>query len=233
MVAVGDSITAAFNSGGAFAQRQNSWSTGHEIDSHFSFLSERFDFVKAKNFAISGSRSGGLLRQVNRVIRRLDHVDYVTLLIGANDVCAFGVNVQTPLEKFRTRIGAALFRLVRAYPDVKILVPSLPNIERLYEIGEKYGCQPLWERKRICRKFLNSNVSDKDREKFMTRWDRTNQILKEEAEKFPENAFFSPAMASFDFEMKHVSKRDCFHPSVAGQEEIALNTWHPDWLLGR
>jgi lysophospholipase L1-like esterase len=105
MAALGDSITRAFaacDSGGDCPDV--SWATGSdgEVRSH----AQRLDDLAGRtptvhNVAVSGSRVSDLESQARRAVDA--KVDYVTVLIGANDACAPSESAMTPVPAFARR----------------------------------------------------------------------------------------------------------------------------------
>src|SRR5690242_14796175 len=91
LAALGDSLTTAYQSEGTPADEPaNSWSTGTSADvrSHYLRLLALNPSIegRAYNLARPGSGVAGLLEQADGAVAR--GVDYVTVAIGTNDVCA-------------------------------------------------------------------------------------------------------------------------------------------------
>src|SRR3954451_21168039 len=90
MASTGDSITRAFNSGSAYTDAPaNSWSTGTNasVNSHYSRILAAFPGINGHSFndAVTGAQMVDLSSQVANV--NSQHVEYVTVLLGANDAC--------------------------------------------------------------------------------------------------------------------------------------------------
>lgn len=92
--ALGDSISVAFNAEREGNNEAHSWSTGN-LDlshgaSHFRRLQRFFPAmdVRAANYAVSGARAADLRGQVDQLLAHTP--DYVTLLMGANDLARCG-----------------------------------------------------------------------------------------------------------------------------------------------
>ena len=58
----------------------------------------------------------------------------------------------------------------------------------------------------------------------------TNNALNSIAEERVYNIRFNPEISEYDFKWQHISKIDCFHPSVEGQRIIAEESWEHDWF---
>jgi lysophospholipase L1-like esterase len=152
MVALGDSITKAFNSDGPGCPTgpsldcpKNSWSTGTNTDVNSQFqriqaIDPEHDHV-AYNYAVSGARVGtpenqrpiDLESQAEKAAAEQDP-DYVTIEIGGNDACRSTIADQTPTDEFRAQVKKALKDLVREDPQVHIQMLSIPDINQLHEL---------------------------------------------------------------------------------------------------
>jgi lysophospholipase L1-like esterase len=162
MVALGDSITRAFNSDGpgcptgpSLDCAKNSWSTGTNpaVNSQFQRI-EAIDPGRnpiAINDAVSGARAGtdrtttsgdpiDLVPQAQKAATQ--NPDYVTIEIGANDACRQTISDQTPTDTFSNHVETALNTLVTADPKVYIELLSIPDINQLYTIFTSPGADP-------------------------------------------------------------------------------------------
>ena len=138
MAALGDSITAGF--GSCLVPTtcpQNSWSTGDGslVNSHYKRILAAHPAIRGNghNFSAPKATSADLAGQVASAIKA--KVDYVTILIGANDACHGTINQMTSVTTFRTRLDDALAALAKNLPQAKVLVVSIPDIYHLWEIG--------------------------------------------------------------------------------------------------
>ena len=136
MAALGDSVTTAFASCLAPAPcPRNSWSTGDgtRIDSHYRRLLKSSLGLRGHNAAEGKARADALAAQARTAVAA--KAGYVTILIGANDVCRPAVTDMTPVDTFRRQVDDALAVLKEGLPQARILVVSVPDIHRLWEIG--------------------------------------------------------------------------------------------------
>ncbi|MBT8224054.1 MAG: SGNH/GDSL hydrolase family protein [Dactylosporangium sp.] len=138
MAALGDSITLAFGACLAPAAcPRNSWATGNgtRINSHYKRIVSANPAMRehAHNFASGKATVDALAGQAASAGRA--KVDYVTILIGANDACHGDIAAMTSVAAFRQRLDRALDVLARDLPDARVLVISIPNVYRLWEIG--------------------------------------------------------------------------------------------------
>jgi hypothetical protein len=104
IAATGDSITRAFSAGPVpFTDAPwNSWSTGGLRSwSHYRRIlsADPRIFGRNHNDARSGARVADLERQAGLAVSH--GVEYVTILIGANDACASSEAATTPVNDFR------------------------------------------------------------------------------------------------------------------------------------
>lgn len=230
--AVGDSISAGTNTSRLGDNRDLSWSTGTraESDSHLKKLSLRYGQpVTGRNEAVSGSTVHDLEPQITRVLAY--RPDFLTITVGANDVCSWSATHSRELELFETTLQAHLQRIVDALPHIKIYVAAIPDMYNLWQIAsQRSGCQSRWNLMRICPALLARDVSELDRQGFVERWRDANDAIEAVAGRFPNNVYFDPSMAETRFEWQHVSTVDCFHPSVAGQNLLSEKTWEGGWL---
>jgi lysophospholipase L1-like esterase len=232
MAAVGDSITRGFNSGAAMAQPQRSWSLGWEDGPVLSHR-QRLEALGLRVSAVDVSRSGATSRDLAGQIARLmkfKQLDYVTFLIGANDVCDWSDEHGESLQKFEDRLRNAMSRLVTHSPEVKILLVAIPDMLNLWEVASSQRCQAKWSVTQFCPRLLGRRVTDLGRQNFADRLADANHVLGLVANEFPENVKFVHRAASLEFEWRHISRLDCFHPSAEGQAYIAEETWRDGWF---
>ncbi len=228
---IGDSITKAFNSKGILDRPWYSWSSGYanQSESHYNQLKKIYENVERYNFARTGAIAVELAGQVQRAIEK--KVDYVTILMGANDVCHWNQNHFEALETFKTDYINAIESLISANSNIKILVVPIPNMVRMWEVGieSNRNCSAKWKRYRICQNLLGKDVSDLERQQFAERLEDANAVITEIAYSYPEHVVFVEKVATTDFKLNHISSIDCFHPSLEGQNFLAEETWKEGW----
>lgn len=238
IAAVGDSISAGFNADRLLNNRELSWTTGTNQDrrvmSHFHRLTDIHGAgqVRAYNEAIMGSEAADLVQQTRRLQGR--RLDYVTVLIGANDVCTWtGSNTDELLRRFKSHVTFAVQTLLDGNPAARVVLVQIPDLYRLWEIGSANNCQSKWNLFGICAPLLGENRTMEERLEFRARWEIANAALATIAEqlnaRYPGQVQFDETLGSTEFEAEHLSRLDCFHPSVAGQNLIAEKTWQAGW----
>lgn len=233
MGAVGDSITRGFNSGGLLANPENSWSVGkgssEDLSSHRQRLLDLGYDVVIKDVSLSGARTQNLKKQI-RKLKKLKRIDYVTFLMGANDVCTWPEQHQASLEAFEGRIRKSVDDLIEHSPDVKIVMLAVPDMVNLWALGVNNGCQKKWNMTGFCKRLLGESVTDLQRKYFGHRLSDANHTLQQIASDYPNHIRFVRSTGEIQFEMGHVSPIDCFHPSVAGQGMLADESWQNGWF---
>jgi lysophospholipase L1-like esterase len=235
MASTGDSITRAFNTGTiAFTDAPaNSWSTGTNgtVNSHYSRILAAFPGISGRNYndAVTGDEMAGLNAQMVTV--NSQHVDYVTVLLGANDACTPTEAAMTPVATYRAQFQTALDTLSSGSPDARVFVLSVPNVYNLWEIlHNNSSARTTWALFSICQSLLANPQSTAQAD--IDRRNRVNQRVVDYntqlAEvcaanihcKFDNNAVYNVLFTPAD-----VSTRDYFHPSVAGQAKIAMTSY--------
>src|SRR5216117_2027543 len=121
IASTGDSITRAFNTCSfPFVDcPRNSWSTGSSsaVNSHYLRILAANAAIVGRNFndARTGAKMAALNGQVSAAIAQ--QVEYVTVLMGANDVCTSSVATMTPTATFAGQLQNALLTLSSGLPN--------------------------------------------------------------------------------------------------------------------
>lgn len=232
--ALGDSITTAVNSTDWGARTIHSWSTGSGTDgiveSHFKRLKSQFPEkqVSFHNVARGGAKSSGLASQLSEL--SVFAPDYVTLLIGANDACSWNAEEsQGQLDRFEQNVRQSVSGLVEQNSGIRIAMLPIPDMHALWEKGMEMNCQWLWNLTGVCPSLLGARVTHEERLAFQLRVNEANQRLDLIADEFPDQVKFNQSLGSYRFSTEHISPRDCFHPSGAGQDLIARLAWENGW----
>ena len=94
-----------------------------------------------------------LLGQVQRAVAQ--QVEYVTILMGANDVCASSESAMTPVATFRAQFEQAMAALAAGLPNARVFVASIPDIYKLFAIyRSSFAAQSVWTLAGICQSML-------------------------------------------------------------------------------
>jgi len=231
MAATGDSITRAFNTCSfPFTDCiQNSWATGTEraVNSFYLRILERNPGIREhnNNDARSGAKMADLSGQVTTAVGQ--RVEYVTVEMGANDVCTSEEGTMTTVASFRSSFEGALRTLTERLPGVKISVGSIPNIYQLWSIlHTNRSATETWRSLSICQSMLRNATSlareDEERRLRVQRREvEFNTVLREVCAATTNCEFDANTGYEFRFEAGEVNTRDFFHPNVRGQATIA------------
>ncbi|MBQ0896619.1 SGNH/GDSL hydrolase family protein [Micromonospora sp. U56] len=230
MAALGDSITTGFGSCLVLTSCQrNSWSTGDgiRVESHYRRLLEANPDIRgrAHNHAVPGARAEALAGQAQAAVR--DKADYVTVLIGANDACRDDIDTMTPVATFRTQVDRGLRVLRKGRPKARVLVVSIPDLYRLWEVGHTDSRATRIWRAGICPSLLADPTSTAPtdrarRARFRDRIDDYNAQLKAACRAYGTRCRHDGgAVHRVRFTLDEVNGLDWFHPNVAGQNRLA------------
>ena len=231
---LGDSVSAGFNALRYGDNREFSWAGGldsqFQVQSHARKLQHLMPLrqIEVHNEAFVGADSKNMARQTARLLRVSP--DYVTIGMGANDVCEWSEDYLASLGTYEASLVAAIEKIIAKNPDVKIVLAPVPSLRLMYELGrQRSGCQDKWETIGVCRPLLASGLTGEDRERFFARHQHLNQVIESTATRFARNVKFAHALADTVFEQSSVSPLDCFHPSISGQNLISDQSFDPSW----
>ncbi len=239
MAALGDSITIAYDIKSLLrADPSYSWSTGTQaaVNSVYSRLEARdttTPLIARANHAVSGAKIGDLAGQAGKVATG---TDLVTVLMGANDACTSTESGMTTVAAFGARADAALAAVAARGVD-QIVVASIPDVHKLWEVGSKSSsARFVWGLYKICQSMLKnpSSTQPADVTRRANVRDRVVAFNGELARacawittsspttacRFDGNAVFNTSFALAD-----ISKVDYFHPSASGQALLAAATY--------
>lgn len=233
MAALGDSITQAYNTGSAFTGAPaNSWSTGTNttVNSLYRRFLAQNALISGKNYnySVTGAKMVDLNTQAGRVGT---NVEYVTILIGANDVCTSSESTMTSVTTFRSQFQAGMNTLVTRNPNVRVYVLSIPNVYQLWSVLKGNSSARLaWSLYRICQSMLAKPTStlqaDVDRRaRVRQRNIDFNTQLAQICAQYAQCRFDGSAVFNTSFVASDISTRDYFHPSLAGQAKLAGTAW--------
>ncbi|MGD0205237.1 MAG: SGNH/GDSL hydrolase family protein [Dehalococcoidia bacterium] len=233
MAALGDSITRAMDADPTFFGDQPwySWSTGYSsiMPSQYYHIRLQNSLIRAYNDAVSGAIMADLNGQAVTAVSQ--GVEYVTILMGGNDVCTGSEETMTDPDLFSSEFDLAMDTLTTELPDARIFVASIPNVYRLWDILHTNETAVLtWQYKGICQSLLLNPTSeeqvDKDRrDAVRLRNIAFNTKLSEVCAKYPQCRFDNNAVFNSQFGVDEVSTLDYFHPSIIGQANTANLTW--------
>ncbi|MEV0271057.1 SGNH/GDSL hydrolase family protein [Hamadaea sp. NPDC050747] len=235
MASMGDSITRGFNACGWYVDcPSRSWSTGtySSVNSHYSRILAKNSAISGKNYndAKSGAKVADMYGQAGTAVGQ--GVQYVTILIGANDACTGSESSMTSVAAFRTSIDSALNRIKAGLPSAKVAVISIPNVWQLWNVGHvSSSAVSTWNLFGICQSLLANPTStaqaDVDRRaRVRQRVVDFNSQLAQACAAYGANCDFDDnAVFNYPFQLSQVSGWDYFHPNTSGQAVLANVTY--------
>lgn len=211
-----------------------SWTTGSRSDP----IPSHYERIRSVNPGIEGNRyneavTGSQMR--NAPGQAQDAVDrgaeYVTILMGANDLCTDTIRQMTSPRAFASQFERTMTILEAGLPPGShVFVSSIPNIYQLWSImhGNLF-VRLFWEAADICQSMLDGSNTEADRQRVVRREAELNAILEAVCGRYENCRFDGSATYDFEFTPSMVSGLDYFHPSIEGQAVIADITWEASW----
>jgi lysophospholipase L1-like esterase len=233
---IGDSITRAADVCCWYGDHPaQSWSTGGGA---FDGIRSHYERIRLLNPSISGhnfndARFGARMRDAQAQAQGAvtQQARYVTILMGANDVCTSSPSTMTSVSDFQAQFAATMNVLAAGLPaGSHVFVGSIPNIYRLWQLfHEDVVAQLVWSVAQICQSMLSPTNTEQDRQFVLARAQAFNQMLAEVCSQYAICRFDDYAAFNYQFSASQMSKLDYFHPSLAGQAALASLTWQHSW----
>jgi lysophospholipase L1-like esterase len=231
MAGLGDSISRGFNACGWYVDcTYRSFSTGGStlVNSHYLRILAKNPAISGRNYndARSGAKASALPGQATTAVSQ--KVEYVTILIGANDACTSSESTMTPVTTYRSYLNSTFATLKTLSPRPQVAAISIPDVYRLWQVGHTNAAAlAAWSTYGICRSMLyrawsTSSTDEARRSRVRQRViDYNTQIAQActaygSACKFDNNAVFK-----YRFSLSQVSTWDYFHPNTSGQAKLA------------
>jgi lysophospholipase L1-like esterase len=238
MTALGDSITRGFHTGTILQDvPANSWSTGtntavNSVCLRIKALNPVMNCgannpPNAGNDAVTGAKVGGTLAQAQSAAARNPKPGLVTILIGANDVCASTEAGMTTTAAFEASFRQTMAYLSANLPDARIQVLSIPNIYNLWNVGRTSASARLaWGLLSICQSMLASPTdlsaaAEARRQRVKARNEAFNDILGNVCGEYIHCDWDGYAAYNLSFLLSDLSTIDFFHPNIQGQAKAA------------
>ncbi|MGR6318603.1 GDSL-type esterase/lipase family protein [Micromonospora soli] len=231
MASMGDSITRGFNACGWYSDcASRSFSTGDysSVNSHYLRVRAVNPSIQGRNYndARTGAKSADMYGQAGSAVSQ--GVEYVTMLIGANDACTSSESSMTSVATFRANIDSALNRVKAGLPGARVAVISIPDIYRLWSVGkDSSSARTAWSLFGICQSMLanptSTSQADVDRRaRVRQRVVDFNTQLAQACAAYGANCDFDGnAVFNYPFALSQVSTWDYFHPNTSGQAVLA------------
>jgi len=234
MAALGDSMSRGFNACPTFGECLSAvWSTGSDtgVDSHFTRILAVNPSIAghAFNDAVSGAVMANLNGQAQSAVAQA--VEYVTVEMGGNDVCKSSEAQMTSVANYQSQFQQAMTTLTTGLPNAHILVASVPDVQRLWEVGKDVAAaRSAWSNFGICQTITANPQStaqaDVDRrQRVHQRVIDYNTALATVCAQYANCRFDGNAVFNSHFALSDVSTADYFHPSYAGQTGLAILTY--------
>jgi lysophospholipase L1-like esterase len=236
MAAIGDSMTQAADVCCWYGDHPaNSWSTGGAswdgVNSHYERLRALNPAIAGRNYndAVSGAKMASGPAEAQRAVSQ--RAQYVTLLLGANDLCTSTPASMTAVDTFREQLHQTLQVLMTGLPqNAHVFVASIPDVYQLWQIYHTdWAARLVWDVADICQSLLAPNRTEYQRQLVRQRNIAFNTVLAQECAAYTRCQFDNNAVFDFQFTRSHVSRLDYFHPSLAGQAALAGVTWQHSW----
>jgi lysophospholipase L1-like esterase len=236
MATLGDSITRAYDVCCSYSDHPGqSWSTGGAwydgISSHYERIKRRNSAItgRAYNLAATGAKMSAAPAQARAAAAQ--HVAYVTVLLGANDLCTSSPSTMTSTDTFRTQLPQAMAILKQQLPRARIFVSSIPDIYQLWKVlHTNRVARTVWATAGICPSMLGAARTEAQRQQVVTREVAFNKILAEGCQQYGANCRWDGgATYNYRFSASQVSVLDFFHPDLDGQAALARVTWAASW----
>ena len=105
---------------------------------------------------------------------------YVTILLGANDLCTSSASTMTSTTTFRSQFQQAMATLMAQDRKPYVFVSSIPNLYQLWQVlhGNSLA-RWAWANFHICQSMLAATNTETQRQQVAAREQAFNQILAE------------------------------------------------------
>jgi lysophospholipase L1-like esterase len=236
MAAIGDSITQAYDVCCSYGNHPaNSWSTGYSssdgISSHYELIRSSNSAITghAYNDSVSGAKMSAAATQAASAVAQ--GAQYVTMLMGANDVCTSSLSTMTATSTFRSQFQSAMTTLENGLPaGAHVFVSSIPNVYRLWQVlHTNWIARTTWSLAKICQSMLSSSRTETQRQAVLAREREFNDALAAVCSGYVNCRFDGYAVFNYPFASNQVSTLDYFHPNRSGQAAVAATTWTASW----
>jgi hypothetical protein len=138
----------------------------------------------------------------------------------------------TSVAAFRTAVGSALARLKKGLPKTDVLVASIPDLYRLWQVGhEDATAVRVWARLRACPSMLADPTSSADadearRKQVRDRISDYDDALRQACRAYGKHCRWdNGSVHEVRFRLDRVNHTDYFHPNAEGQRELAEVTY--------
>ena len=237
MAAIGDSITQAVDDCCSFGSHpQDSWSTGdgwpgNGIFSHYQRIAALNPAIlgHAANYSVPGAKVANTNAQAQGAVSQ--GAQYVTILVGGDDVCTGTIAEMTSTAAFHTSFQTTMSTLESGLPaGAHIFVSSIPNIYQLWSVlHTNPTAVAVWSFAHICQSMLATSNTEAQRQQVLAQVEADNTVLAQVCAQYANCRWDNGATFNAPVTPGLVSTLDYFHPSQAGQATLASETWATSW----
>jgi lysophospholipase L1-like esterase len=216
MAALGDSLTAGVGSGGV----EGSWATGVNINSVYKRLNDRAPGISRFNVSHAGDVMNDLVGSNGQAQKAVNaHADFVTIMIGTNDIC----HGPTSVDTFRSEFTSVMNTLTSGIPSARIFVTSIPNWGQLYSLFQgDSSVVSTWTTDGHCPLFLTPPGPSADTQQHLI---DLNSVLAQVCAAHSQCTFDGNAVYNHGFQAGDYSTDDYFHWNAQGEQAVADTTF--------
>jgi lysophospholipase L1-like esterase len=232
IAAIGDSISQAYDVCCSYGDHPaNSWTTGYSstdgVSSHYERILAANSAISGHYFddAVSGAKAADTATQASSAVSQA--AQYVTILIGANDVCTSTIAGMTPTATFQSQFQSTMSTLESGLPaGAHIFVSSIPNVYQLWQVlHTNSSAEFVWSAAQICQSMLNRNNTETQRQQVLSQEEADNTVLQQVCQQYANCLWDNLATFNTAFTASEVSTLDYFHPNLSGQAALASESW--------
>ena len=180
----------------------------------------------AANLAVTGAKMAAGPTQAQGLTK---DVQYVTILLGANDICTSSASAMTPTATFTSQFQTTLSAVHNDAPNALVFVSSIPNIYQLWSTLHTNflaqtvlgGRQDLPVDARALEHEHPAQCRRGPRERAQRR--APNHLYQRRVQRLLQ--VDNLATYNVKFSSSQVSTLDYFHPNASGQNTLAATTW--------
>jgi lysophospholipase L1-like esterase len=220
MAAIGDSFTMGLCTRSQCEVRPgDSWSTGTNpaVQSQYLRILAANPSIRGRNYNVAVQLGSDAPTMVDLQYQLLGavakHVDYVTIELGASDLCE-----GTQPATFRSELDDGLARLTSLLPDVRVFVASINDATTEWHVlrgraGEHLGCG------------IGPKASAARLASYRGRIATFNTQLSEACAAHPNCRYDGGAAFRIHWKLGDITPHSHGHLSISGQRRLAAGTW--------
>jgi lysophospholipase L1-like esterase len=229
MAAIGDSWTTAYcTDSDCTVKPRDSWSTGWNpaVDSQYLRILTANKAIKGRNYNIAdqadtpGPGIADLSYQAGKAIAK--KVDYVTIALGENDICA-----STPAS-FRANFKAGMDKLTKGLPHAHIFVASIDDLTHQWQALQT---DPAIRTTVSLDCGLGPSTTPNQLHTLRHQIITLNTQLATVCHHYPHCHYDNGAVFRIPWQKKDFSPPDYQHLSITGQHLLAATTWKATFLF--